>query len=389
MIDFPELFYYLVISLALMSLLIAASNWGFLDSLGSSFVTQNDRDLDILVSILIPARNEQPGITKCLEAMSLQDYEKLEILILDDQSTDNTPALIERVIESDPRMRMIRGTTPPKGWVGKNWACEQLYKEAKGRFLLFIDADTVLSRQTVSSAVYESRKADIDLLTIMPRRLTNCMTERIIYPLLDWILFCWMPMKAVHNKRIPYPSPTFGQFMLFKRKAYELVGRHAMTSSNPLDDFNLGRMAKKHGLKWMLFEGANSVEVLAYDGNLEAFKGISRSVFPAINYRVSIFLLFSANLLALGFLPLITLANGAVSDIEQTHLTLISIMSLSLVSFSWLIACKKFKRNALTLLLYPLAIIVLLAMASHSFITYVTRKTSWKDRKVTGRRIRL
>ena len=341
-----------------------------------------------LVSILVPARNEEGRIHKCLRALASQRYERLEIIILDDRSTDRTAEIIQSFVDSDPRMRMIVGTELPNGWVGKNWACDQLFNQAAGDLLLFMDADTILAEGTVSASTFEATMWGIDLLTVMLSRVSGCTIEKFLFPFVDWALFCWMPLGIAHSRRTPYFSATFGQFMLFKREAYELIGGHAKIRNNPLDDFQLGRVAKSLGLRWALFEGRDCVETLAYKSNTDAFKSISRSVFPALDYRLSMFAVLSVILVTLGFLPLITLVKLSMFGTQLSVVEYTSLVSLGLLFISWFIVCLKFKHSVLAALLFPVAIALLLFIGVHSFATYILQTTKWKDRGIGERRIR-
>ena len=176
--------------------------------------------------------------------------------------------------------------------------------------------------------------------------------------------------------------------MLFKRKSYLSIGGHSGIRGNPIDDFSLGRIIKRTGLTWILLEGLNCVEVLAYKGNIDAFKGVSRSIFPAINYRVSILVLFSCTLLGVGFMPLLTLLWTSTSSSQKDGLLLMSAVSLSMVIISWLVVCLKFKHNALIVLVYPLSILLILLAAFHSVVTHGFGLASWKGRRMIGHKIR-
>ena len=375
--------------IATLVLLISAFNLKGLDSLGDSFARTIDQHPDRLVSILIPARNEERNIRQCLEALVTQNHKTLEILVLDDWSTDRTAQIIQEFAGSDPRVRMLTGTELPSGWTGKNWASHQLSQEATGEFLLFIDADTVLSVGTVSIALMNSINKAIDLLTIMPRRTSNCIAEQLIFPFMEWASFCWMPMRTAHESKNPHLSATFGPFMLFKRAAYEMIGGYEAIRSNSLDDFALGRNTKRQGLKWTLFEGINWVTILAYNGNIDVFKAVSRSIFPALYYRVSILVLLAMVVLGLGFLPLFTLMVGAMSYPEEKELLFVGMGLIGMVTIPWLIICLKFKHSLLFVPFYPLSIALMVAVALHSFLTYSLGFTRWKDRRIAGRRVRL
>lgn len=389
MIDLLDIPYYFFVTITVLSLFVTVLNLVYLDSLGDfgdDLVDQHNRGT---VSILVPARNEEQNIGYCLESLVAQKYEPLEIIILDDLSTDDTGKVINEYVEADKRVRMIPGTEPPSGWVGKNWACHQLSRQTRGDFLLFVDADTILSDRTVSDAVEECKRKAIDLLTLMPRRMASSITEKLLFPFLDWASFCWMPMKAAHKGRSPNLSATFGQFMLFKRESYMAIGGHEAIRNNPLDDLELGRVIKKLGLKWKLLTGGKHVQVQAYRGNFDAFKGVSRSVFPALHYSSTLLVLFAIVLLGLGVVPTLTVAVGAISYPYGSGLSIRPILLICMVGIPWFVVCLKFKHNAIMVLFYPLSIVLMVAVGLHSFITHALGFANWKERRITGRRWRL
>ena len=134
--------YYVVLILGLISVCIAISNSFFLKKL---IVKKTRLNKDIIISVLIPARNEEDKISQCLESLISQTYVNLEIIVLDDNSNDETADIVSRFVEDDKRVKLIHGEELPLGWGGKNWACHQLYNSANGEYILFLDADTSLS----------------------------------------------------------------------------------------------------------------------------------------------------------------------------------------------------------------------------------------------------
>lgn len=380
--EFMEIQAYSLIILAGLLFLITVSNLRFLDSLEDSCDSFDKLSDYPCVSILIPARNEEDYIEQCLRGLISQTYAPLEILVLDDQSTDRTKEVVQNIVEVDSRVKLVSGSKLPIGWVGKNWACHQLSEKATGDLLLFVDADTILSEGTIAAAVTDSIKNEVDLLAVMPRRVAGCISERLMFPFIDWAAFCWMPMKQAHKSGSPHLSAAFGQFMLFKREAYESIGGHAAVKTTPLDDLGLVRLTKKIGLKWMLFEGANSVQVLPYKGNSDALKGISRSVFPALYYRFSLLMLGTAILLTVGYLPIVLLVTSIMSHPENSSKLLMAAASISMIAAPWFIICRKFDHTRLTTLFYPVAITLMIVLAFHSMAVYRMGFTSWKDRKI-------
>ena len=241
----------------------------------------------------------------------------------------------------------------------------------------------------MAAAVYEMKKRKLDLLTAMPRRITGCLAERIILPLIDWSIFSWLPLAAAHKFENPYLSATFGQFMIFKREAYMLIGGHGKIRNDPIDDFGLGRMIKEQGLKWMLYDGSDCINVLPYKGNIDTFVGVSRSIFPAMGFRASIFVPVSAMLFVLGFVPFIILVDNLMFA-RQTNVAFVtSTASIVMIAMSMLIVCRKFRYNVMTILFYPLLISVILALGYHSVFSYVFSLAQWRGRRIIGRRIGL
>lgn len=380
------LLYYFVIIIAALLLLVTLSNLRFLDSLIGSSNRFDDQNYNGLVSVLVPARNEEENIAKCLHALIAQTDKSLEILVLDDRSTDRTAEVIQNIAKSDLRVRMLSGAELPSGWIGKNWACHQLSQEATGDYLLFIDADTILAEGVILTAVMNSTSRDVDLLTVMPQRITNCIVEKLLFPFIDWASFCWMPMKRAHSSQSSHLSATFGQFMLFKREAYQAIGGHSAIRAVPIDDFELGRATKKRGLQWMLLEGVNCVQVLPAEGNIDAFRSVSRSVYPAIYHRFGVLALFSMAVLALGFLPPLTFAMNIMSYPQEKEALVISTVPICMIAIPWFIVCRKFNHSMFTVLLYPLAIALMVIVGFHSMITYSRGLVSWKRRRIVGLR---
>lgn len=373
---------YIVITLVVLSLFVALSNLRSLSPLMKrSFNYGGNFNENGLVSVLIPARNEEDNIGRCLRALLAQDYRPMEILVLDDQSTDRTPEIISEISERDERVTLISGSELPQGWIGKNWACYQLSTKAKGEFLLFTDADTILSEGAVESAVMHAVNRGVNLLTVMPRRMSGCIIENLLFPFIDWIIFCCIPTKIAHRSRNSFMSPTFGQFMFFKTDSYRSIGGHAAVRANPLDDFELGRLTKKLGLTWMLFEGVNHVQVLPYRNGVDAFRGISRSLYPAAYYSLTVLLLGSVTLLMLSFIPLYILLTGFGSVTRDFETMIIAGASIGVISGTWLIVCYKFKHNMFTVFVYPIAMGFVVVVAIHSMITYLLGLQTWRNRR--------
>ena len=226
-----------------------------------------------------------------------------------------------------------------------------------------------------------------DLLTIMPKRTSDSVIEKLLFNFMDWATFCWIPIRFAQNIKFPHISATFGQFMLFKKESYLSIGGHSAIRDNPLDDFELGRMTKRSGLKWILFTGLNHVQVMPYKNNMEAFHGISRSIFPALDYRVSILVGLSMGIMFVGLLPLATLTLGILYIDYGKLITFLAATSLLFFSIPWITICRKFEHKIFLVALYPISISLMVIVAFHSLFTYSFGSTNWKERKITKHKI--
>ena len=342
-----------------------------------------------IVSILIPARNEYHNLKRCLDSLINQDYSNIEILVLNDRSTDQTATLVEEYQNKDKRVQLLQGQDLPDGWIGKHWACHQLSEAAKGTIILFMDADTVLSSSIVSKAVLGMNEQNSDLVSLVPGRKANCLIEKLMFPLIDWMILCWLPVKLAYSSKSPYLSANFGQFMMFRKEAYITIGGHSYLRNNLLDDFELGREIKRNGLKWNLYDGSKDITTRMYSRSREAFTGLSRSIFPVFDYRISAFILAVAILSSLAILPQLYIINSTLDGDSNQLLVFLSYFSMIMLSLSWLVTCIKFNHNLLIVLIYPIIIIIMLSIGIHSVFTNMTGTTLWKERRISKFKIKL
>lgn len=224
-------------------------------------------------SVLIPARDEAGRLPQTLPGFLAQPAD--EILILDDGSTDDTAAIVTRY--ADPRLRLLTGTPPPVGWVGKNWACQQLADAASGDLLVFCDADVTLAPGALDAAVLEVRRQRADVLSVFPRQSTGTLGERMLVPLIDENLLGFLPF-ALLAAPVPAAAVANGQFFAFTRAAYQSVGGHRSVAGRILEDVALARRSRRLGLTLGLALGGDLVSTRMYDGYRSAVHGLGKSI---------------------------------------------------------------------------------------------------------------
>lgn len=378
----------IILAVAFLSTVLVSIAQSNLRNLKRLKILPDEQDTE-LVSILIPARNEYHNLKQCLDSLIKLDYSNIEILVLNDRSTDQTAELVENYQKIDKRIQLLQGNDLPDGWIGKHWACHQLSESAKGTIILFMDADTVLANTIVSKAVLAMNKQSSDLLSLVPGRKANCLIEKLTFPFIDWMTLCWLPVKLASSSKSAYLSANFGQFMMFRKEAYISIGGHSYLRENLLDDFELGREIKRNGLKWSLYDGSKDVTTRMYSRSREAFTGLSRSIFPVFDYRISAFILAVAILSSLAILPQLYIINYSLYGTSDQFLIFLSYFSMIMLSLSWLVTCIKFNHNLLTVLIYPIIIFVTISIGIHSVFTNMAGTTSWKERRVSKSKIKL
>lgn len=276
--------------------------------------TANGED-GALVSLLIPARDEQRVIAACVESLASQDYPWLEILVLDDQSEDATASIVAGLAARYPAVRLLRGAALPDGWHGKAWACAQLAAAARGAWLLFLDADITLAPDCVSRAVSYARARDADLLTLMPRIQIggaglSGLGEALLLAIVPLTFIVFLPLGLVMGAPGPLFAGALGQFLLFRRASYLRLGGHAAVRTEIVEDMRLSQQVKRHGGRVIWMDGAGVARVRMYHGFAEAWRGIAKSAFAAINYSLALLPLGMAGCAAVFLAPYAFLAAG-------------------------------------------------------------------------------
>ena len=244
-----------------------------------------------LVSVLIPARNEAAIIAAAVRRALAQTYPRLELIILDDHSQDGTAEVALTAGGGDPRLHVLPGEPLPAGWLGKNWACQQLAQAAKGDYLLFIDADVELAAGAVAALMGEMEATRADMLTVWPTQRTVTWAERLTAPLMAFAILGYLPLPLVHHTPWRAFAAANGQCLLFRRRAYQQVGAHAAVRGEIVEDVMLARRIKGAGLRLRMADGAGLIACRMYDGWRAVREGYGKNILAGYGGRVSVLLL--------------------------------------------------------------------------------------------------
>jgi chlorobactene glucosyltransferase len=232
----------------------------------------------ILVSIVVPARNEAANILTLVRSLLASTYRPFELIVVDDRSTDDTADRM-KALESDSRIRLISGDELPEGWFGKPWACVQGYREARGELLLFTDADTKHHPDLLGHAVGAMLAEKADLLTISP--LQRCVTfwERIVMPQIWFLLALRYSPRRVNRARKPSDVIANGQFILTTRSAYVAAGTHEAVKHEVAEDLALAQTYLRNGLKLHFALAEQLMETRMYRGLRQLIEGWSKNIY--------------------------------------------------------------------------------------------------------------
>jgi chlorobactene glucosyltransferase len=243
------------------------------------------------VSVLVPARNEDGVIERCVGSLLAQDYPDFDVLVLDDCSTDGTGDILRRLAADASRLRVLRGRPLPAGWIGKHWACQQLLEKADGEYVLYVDADTWHHPTALRNGVAGMLVWDLDLLSAIPREIVGTFGELLTVPMPVWSFFALLPMWVAFHTRTPLLASAIGQYMMFRASSLRKVGGFERIRSNAVDDLSLARLIKASRMRWRLADGTGRVSCRMYRGLRDSVRGFSRNLY-AVFYHNALLLTF-------------------------------------------------------------------------------------------------
>ncbi|MGA9115160.1 MAG: glycosyltransferase family 2 protein [Bacteroidota bacterium] len=319
-----------------------------------------------MVSILVPARNEEGRIGPALRSLAVQEYARFEVIVLDDGSTDGTLAEAEAAAAKQPHVRIFQGGDLPPGWTGKNHACRRLFEASRGDLLLFTDADTVHHRLALHTAASELRENRLGLLSMIPRQVTGGFWERLLVPLLHFATLPFLPFGLVRHSRRPSLAMANGQFMLFRRDVYERIGTHAAVKGAMVEDVWLARAVKKAGFRMEVMDGSDLVSCRMYRSLGEIWGGFSKNLFAGFNYSLAGFLPVLGVILATSVVPFPLAAAGIWSGAWGEEWFLTAALQAGLVLGMRLAMAARFRTDLPSALLHPLAAGILVAIGLNS-----------------------
>jgi chlorobactene glucosyltransferase len=249
---------------------------------------QNSRATTIapLISVLIPARNEARGVlAQSVCSVLAQDYEHLEIIVVNDRSTDETESVLRSIAETDQRLRVIDGTELPAGWLGKTHALQQALAASHGQWVLTVDADMVLEKEAVSIAIGRALAGSYDILTLIPYFETESFWERVSTPAWIFVLLGGYPLALVNNPRTKHVL-AMGGFMLIRRQALAQIGDFEAVRADVVEDVRLAELLKRSGARYRIEHAPNLMRTRMQSNFREVWDYLVRCMFAGLGYSL-------------------------------------------------------------------------------------------------------
>ena len=315
-----------------------------------------------MVSILVPARDEEKNIARCLDSLIGQTYANYEIVVLDDQSTDRTWEILSACAKENPgKVRIVRGEPlSESGWCGKPHAMHQLALHARGEYLLFTDADTIHGPESVAWAVTNMEWHKADCVSGFVLQEMDTLGEQCIVPATYIMSAMVLPLWLIATLPAPGLSFAIGQVIMFRRRVYDAIGGYASVAGEISDDLAIARELKRAGFREVFLDIRKHVRCRMYNGYRASFNGLSKNIYDLARHR-SVFFAAAITLLAtFVVLPLALLPIQFLTGNPAMQLTFLCVL---IFLAAWALVLYDRGMRWWTPFLYPVLFVHLLYMA--------------------------
>ncbi|WP_044340090.1 glycosyltransferase [Rossellomorea aquimaris] len=327
-----------------------------------------------LLSVIVPARNEEETITDSILSQLQQDYQRIQWILVNDRSTDGTPEKLEALAEMDKRIKVLHIDSLEKGWLGKNQALYKGYQISKGELILFTDADVIFNDPGIlTKAVSLLRTQKLDHLTLAPHiKSQSFWLKSFVAFFLFGFSFYKRPWKA--NDPSSKIGMGIGAFNLITKSVYEEIGTHERLKHMPDDDLQLGIHIKKHHKKQAFLTALKSLEVEWYRSLKEAFNGLEKNTFAGLHYSFLLVLFAMLGVFCSTVLPFITIFSG------ETPIRVVSMIIILFIGITYLKVIKQMtKETPLLFLALPVtALLFIYSIGRATFLTFKRGGIEWR-----------
>lgn len=336
------------------------------------------------VSALVPARNEAEAIDGLLDHLLASRGVDLEVVVLDDDSRDGTAARVAARAAADPRVRLLSGRPLPAGWCGKQHACAQLAAAARHETLAFVDADVRLAPDALARGAAFLDAAAADLVSGFPRQITGQAADRLLLPLIHFILLGFLPLGRARAQPSPALAAGCGQWFITRRAAYERAGGHAAIRRSLHDGVMLPRAYRRAGLRTDIFDATDVASCRMYDTSRATLAGLAKNATEGIGAPRTI-VPFTVLLVGGQVLPWVLVGAGLLSGWRDwPGWAIVATVAAAALSAATRIQLdRRFTGSAVGWLGHPLGVAVLVAIQWWALSRKLAgAKTSWRGRSL-------
>ncbi len=331
------------------------------------------------VSVLIPARNEGKSIAECLAHVLASLGVELDVVVLNDHSTDDTAEIVQAVAALDDRVRLVDSQPLPEDWCGKQFACFQLSKLAKHDRMVFMDADVWLDPIGLGMLIAFQERQDVPLVSAFPKQIAGTWLEKLVIPMIHFLLLGFLPMWGMRHFLMVGFGAGCGQLFLARRDTYERIGGHELVKSSMHDGVKLPQAYRRAGYMTDLCDGRQMAECRMYRNARQVWNGFAKNAREGIAKPPLIFF-FTAVLILGQVLPSkMIFAYEHLSD-EQFNLVL-GALSLSL---TMRLLLGGIHLSAWEAIFHPIGVLAFLAIQWYANLRHwIGKPIGWKGRTMS------
>lgn len=329
-------------------------------------------------SVLIPARNEEGNIAAAVRSVLESGGTNLEVIVLDDGSTDRTAEIVHEIARSDRRVRIESAPPLPEGWCGKQHACYVLSGLAVHPVLIFLDADVRLRSGAVARMAVFLEQSGVALASGVPEQVTRSFSERLLVPFIHFVLLGFLPIRRMRRDGRPALGAGCGQLFVARREAYEACGGHSAIRATLHDGPKLPRVFRAAGFRTDLFDATDVAVCRMFPNGADVWRGLTRNAHEGLG---SSRLIVPATVLLFGgqVLPLIALIVAGLTASPWAFA--FSLAGTGAAFLPRLLAVVRFRQPLDSSLLHPMGICALLGIQWVAFLRSLRRRPAvWKGR---------
>ena len=340
-----------------------------------------------LISVIVPARNEAHNIERCVRSILGTQWPALEVIVVDDWSDDGTGEIVRRIAAADARLRVVSGAPVPTGWFGKQWACAQGAREARGSTLIFTDADTVHAPELLPRTMHAMRARALDFFTVAGAQELGSFWERVVQPQIFYMIAArYGGPGEVNRARRARDKIANGQYLCFTRAAYDRLGGHESVRGKAAEDLALAQRVQELGLTGEIAIAPDQLSTRMYTSLAEIVNGwtknivtaaldtLPRGVLPRLALPVLLLFIPLTHLA-----PMLTLAYAALVPVSRSVFLWAAASTALLLVWWGFIERRAFRQSPLYAITLPLGAIIVMFIVARA--TVRGRGVEWKGRR--------